>query len=288
MRTDGSALSRCLDVIFMRKTPEHPPNDAYVSFFSRHVVPIYISLQGHRESKQYLISSFVMSVYDEWFLITAGHCIEDVENALNHGYIIERCRLIDCMGAGAKHIHPIPYDFNKDTACKLCYDPKYDYGVLILNANTISLLKANGVVPLTEQMWESQPDNSEYFKMVGIPCELSDADEKYAHVTTIVHSVRELSERPQCFEKTDAPTFYGKIELIEPMTTIVGMSGGPIFSFQTNEDGELKYWLHAVQSRWVPSERVIAACLMKPLGTFIKEFMEGKHQGLIENEENES
>jgi len=268
----------------MTKTPKHPSKDSYVSFFHRHVIPIYISLESQAYSHQYIISSFVLSVYDEWFLVTAGHCVDDVHNAVKNGYKITHCRLIDCMGAGARHMHPIPYDFKEDTAFKLCYDPKYDYGILLLEPNTVNLLKANGVVPLTEQMWESQPESPESFKMVGIPDELSKSDKNQALVTSIVHNITELPERPECFEETDAPTFFGEVKLMPPMTTIIGMSGGPIFSFETQENGQLKYWLHAVQSRWVPSKGVIAACLMKPLGDFIKEVMDGKHQDLLEND----
>lgn len=57
------------------------------------------------------------------------------------------------------------------------------------------------------------------------------------------------------------------------MENIVGMSGGPLLSFKGIESGELKYWLCAVQSRWIKGKRLIAACLMKPFASLVKNSM---------------
>ena len=259
-------------------------NDKMVEFFHRHVVPIYFNFKKDTEHKCFIVTSFVISVYGQWFLVTAGHCIEDIENLIASGYDLIKCRLIDTMGTGATHRMPIPFDYATSSATKMCYDPKYDYGLIFLEDNYLDLLRSNGVVPMTEQVWEKQPEDPEFFALIGVPDELSDSNEDIAYVTSTFHIVKELQERPTNFEPTDAPTFFGKISLAEPMTTIIGMSGGPILSFKTAKTGELKYWLHAVQSRWIKSEKIVAACLMKPLGNFLKEFMDGKHQNKIEQE----
>lgn len=229
-----------------------------------------------------MVTSFVMSVYDQWFLMTAGHCIADIEENMRNGYEIERCRLIDCMGTGAQHREPIPFDYGEATATKICYDPKYDYGVIFLNDHYRRLLAANGVKPLTEEVWEQQPERVDFYALIGVPNELSETTAHAAHVTTTLHRVIALPEKPECFEETDAPTFFGEIVISEPMTDISGMSGGPIFSFRKEKDGTMRYWLHAIQSRWIPSRRLIAACLAHPLGMFLKEFMDGKHQHLVD------
>jgi len=63
------------------------------------------------------------------------------------------------------------------------------------------------------------------------------------NITTTIHKVMECGSLPSEFEKTEAPTFYGKIHLGDDLTSIVGMSGGPLLSFKRTESGELKYWL---------------------------------------------
>lgn len=268
----------------MRKTQTHLSNNKMIEFFHRHVVPIYFNMQCGADKRCFIVTSFVMSVYDQWFLVTAGHCIEDIEKLNAAGYEIVRCRLIDSIGSGASHRLPIPFDYAESRATKMCYDSNYDYGLIFLEDYYIELLRSNGVIPIKEDAWEKQPQDPEYFALIGVPDELSNTSEDVVLVTSTFHIVKELAERPPYFKPTDAPTFFGKIYLDEPMTTIIGMSGGPIFSFKTNESGQLKYWLHAVQSRWVKPEKVVAACLMRPLGIFLKEFIEGKHQNKINKE----
>jgi len=256
-------------------------NDALVQFFHRHVVPIYFSFKKGSERSACVVTSFVMSIYDQWFLVTAGHCIEEIEENLSKGYEIERCRLIDFMGFDAPHTEPIPFDYSESAATKLCYDPTYDYGLLFLDEHYVRLLRANGVQALTEEVWEQQPDTADFYMLLGVVGQLSEATPTAASVTSTLLKVIELPERPDAFVETTAPTLWGEVLVREPVTDIMGMSGGPVFSFRRTEDGKLRYWLHAVQSRWIPSRRLIAACLSRPLGTFLKEVMDGEHEHLV-------
>lgn len=268
----------------MQKNPVPFANNPMVQFFHRHVVPIHLSFKKGSEREACIITSFVMSIYEQWFLITAGHCIEDIEENLTKGYEIERCRLIDFMGSGAQHKEPIPFDYRESAATKLCYDPTYDYGILFLNEQYVRLLKANGIQALTEEVWEKQPAQVDYYMLLGVVGKLSEATPNSALITSSIHKVTGLQNRPNDFAETSAPTFWGKVHLNDPVTDIAGMSGGPVFSIQRNENGELRYWLHAIQSRWLPSQQLIAACLARPIGIFLKEVMDGKHQYLLSDE----
>lgn len=270
----------------MRKNLPPVQNDRLVEFFHRHIIPIYFTFKKDSDRACRIVTSFVMSINSQWLLITAGHCIDGIQENISKGYVIERCRLIDCMGINASYKDPIPFEYNESVATKLSYDPHYDYGIIYLSEHYKRLLEANGVEPLTEEAWENQPDRIDFFKLIGVPSELSEATPDVARVASTLLDVIALPERPECFEETDAPTLWGQIRIGEPMTDINGMSGGPIFAFQRQENGELRYWLHAVQSRWFFSSKLIAACQMKPLGVFLKEFMEGKHQHLIKDDAN--
>jgi len=49
------------------------------------------------------------------------------------------------------------------------------------------------------------------------------------------------------------------------LTDIAGMSGGPVFAVAHDGKNTLRYWVVAVQSTWLKSSRILAACPIKPL-----------------------
>jgi hypothetical protein len=55
------------------------------------------------------------------------------------------------------------------------------------------------------------------------------------------------------------------------LPSIVGMSGGPIFGFKKGEDGLLRYWIVAVQSRWRESARIIFGCPVRTFATLVEQ-----------------
>lgn len=259
-----------------------PNKTGTIDFFLRHVVGVYLLFED-KDGKHHhsVLTGFVMSIEGVWFLMTAGHCIEDVQTNKARGWRIKRSLLLDALRADARHAMPVPFDFENSGAAKICYDPKYDYGGIVLDAHYRRLLEANGVVPITEEAWEKQPKRFDFFKVIGVNYAGTRFTPTHAHIKITFHRVRELRRRPPGFETTKAPTLWGKISLDEAGTSIEGLSGGPVYGFVKKEDGELKYWLHAVQSRWLEKKRLIAACKMRPLGRFLKEFMHGKHRDLV-------
>jgi hypothetical protein len=56
---------------------------------------------------------------------------------------------------------------------------------------------------------------------------------------------------------------------------MAGFSGSPIIGFKLNPDGQMKYWLVAVQSGWRRDLRVVA----RPLWTAIAEAIEAQTRG---------
>lgn len=257
-----------------------PRKSDMVAFFQRHVVAIYVHFERAGQHHAVLISAFVVSVRGQWLLFTAGHCVKDVEVNLRNGWTIPRSRLIDTLGSDARFSFPIPFDYLEATPTALCVDEKNDYGLLFVRDNVQRLLASNGVVPLTEEVWEKQPSEPDGFFMTGIVGELSAALIDKARVTAVVLGVDEVVERPACFEATDAFRWYGRARMpAEGLTSLIGMSGGPIFSFKVGQDGVMRYWLHAiqsVQSARFPQDPHIAANLAFPAAGFLAEVMEGK------------
>ena len=83
---NSSAVSRAADLqcqakdIFVRQLPEWPPKDEVVGFFNQHMVPIFFTFKKEEKRHSGIITAFVLSILDEWFLVTAGHCIEQIED----------------------------------------------------------------------------------------------------------------------------------------------------------------------------------------------------------------
>jgi hypothetical protein len=232
-------------------------------------VPLHLHFIKGDESHHYVFSTFVISIEDGWFLITAGHCLKEIEDILKAGYFIEKGELLDFVNINSTYSHSVPFNFEASFSGHMG-DNKYDYGIIYLEDHYKRLLEANGVKALDEEVWEKQPDDPDFYLLLGVPGQLTEVTEDKITITTALYSVTKCEKTPEEFEKTDAPTFYGKIHLDDNSLSIKGMSGGPLFSFKSTDSGELKYWLCAVQSRWIQPKKLIAACLTTPFISFVK------------------
>ena len=59
-----------------------------------------------------------------------------------------------------------------------------------------------------------------------------------------------------------------------PVTSIVGMSGGPVFGLRQREDGKGLYWVVAIQSWWRPAERLAFACRLPTFARILSELLD--------------
>lgn len=257
-----------------------PTDEELVGFFHRHVVAVILTFQKGPEIQNLAVTAFVLSVADHWFLITAGHCIRQIEAMTEQlGYELANCQLIDSLGLAASHLESIPFVYKDSNPTCLSDDYAFDYGVMVLSPYYRQLLEANNIQALNEEVWKKQPANVDFYMLLGIPSELVKVDSEYIAIGSTLHRVEPVDEKPEGFTQVDAPLFYGRITLREGMTSIQGMSGGPIFAFHLNEKGELRYWLTALQSRWLPESHYIAACPTRLLGNFLEELVNRATQG---------
>jgi hypothetical protein len=260
----------------MPTLPKEWENNDLVKYFMRHVVPIYFDLRKGSERHQLIYTAFVFSVCDCWLLMTAGHGITKMKDYRAHGYELVNCSLLDSLGAGATHRHPLPFDYDGAEPLMLGLDPSWDYGVLSPADNTRRLLEANGVVALTEKSWDAGLHEIETYRVLGIPEELTEpTSPNNMTVTMTFPRLERVNERPEGFVETSAQMFYGRLPS-DPRFKLKGMSGGPIFAF-AHVDGNVRYWLHAMQVSWLKGTRYISGMLMRPLGEYLREVAEGKH-----------
>jgi len=90
------------------------------------------------------------------------------------------------------------------------------------------------------------------------------------------HQVDRVAERPPGMPEKAAPRVYGHIALPPsgdkgepPPSSIIGMSGGPIFGLKELAPGRVAYWVVGVQSSWHKLSKTIAWCPLEPLARHI-------------------
>ena len=62
--------------------------DEIVSFFCQHLVPLEITYDIEGPVKTQVYTSFVLSIDSHWVLLTAGHCINRIDDILSCGHSI--------------------------------------------------------------------------------------------------------------------------------------------------------------------------------------------------------
>lgn len=250
--------------------------DKIVGFLSKHFVPISITFKRGDDKQIVVISAFVMSVLDQWFLVTAGHWNAedgDIFELISHGYQPISCFLIDTLGLDAKYEKPIIFNFKPSSLQRLSDEPEYDYGIIELSQYYREQLEKNNIQALNEEVWKILPPYFDYYKLLGVPAKLVKPTEDFQYIDLVIAlcHVEHLEQKPdERFPNTDVPLFYGRIELGAGITDIRGMSGGPIFGFRESEDGQIRYWLVALQSTWLENFRYTKGCPTKILGDYLE------------------
>ena len=249
-----------------------------VRFFSQHIVPMLFLFEKDDRRQQFIITSFVLSVSNHWFLLSAGHCFNQMKKELiNAGWIIKKCYLIDFLGINANFNDPIPFTFDIEKAFFFPEindkDFAFDYGIYPLSIYFQKLLISNNIKPLNEEVWKKQPESFEFFLLLGIPAELVRYEVNDIQLFASMFFVDVLPEKPNGFKDVSLPQIYGKITLNSEIKSIKGMSGGPVFGLKKNDIGEFRYWLVSLLSRWLPESHLIATCPTKLIGEAIDSYL---------------
>jgi hypothetical protein len=175
-------------------------------------------------------------------------------------------------------LEPVPFDYDAASPMSICHDEAWDYGVMFPSDNTCMLLRANGVTAFDEQWWIGEPDDVDAYYLCGAPAEITTASAGGVKLGAAIARVAPLTKRPDGFCETNAPMFYGEL-LDNPLSSLRGMSGGPILSFKDKcDDGTARYWLHAMQVSQIRGSKYISGIRMAPLGDFMRKVAEGSHR----------
>ena len=67
----------------------HKTESDFLAFFHPHLVPIVFVFQKGAVTASYVVTAFVLSVQEQWFLVIAGHCLQKVDNCKAEGFSIQ-------------------------------------------------------------------------------------------------------------------------------------------------------------------------------------------------------
>ena len=241
------------------------------------------------DPKDFAVSTFVVSVKNRWFLVTAGHILIDLQSRLDSGRRIWKSRLI--AGSTSNPSESIPFNL-EDTPRWHIHEDGLDYAVIQLRRGFVDPLSADGIHPLKEIHWKDYPKNADEYVLLGFPTQAQNlpftSSEKHTNINITLGCpmlpVFPISDPPSAL-KCKHERFYAKVPLDKDMfdnstnvrlTDIAGMSGGPIFVIKWIDDQNLEYWIKAVQSGWHKTKRILAACPIHPLVNRIEKLID-KH-----------
>jgi hypothetical protein len=223
------------------------------------------------------ISGFVASLYDRWFLITAGHVLNEMDDDIRSGRVrITNCHLADHFGNKVACDAPIPFDYvgSKRKAIEQ-FDMGLDIGFVSLSDHDRRLLEANGIVALPQDGWAHEEEEIDFdnFGVLGLPDELFSREQRI-DVTgaRIIGGVRvslmmgnECDEKHPRFPNPAVPWLALAMRDKTEIKSMVGMSGGPVFGFKNRHGKPPLYAVVAVQSSWDSEKRVAFSTLLWPI-----------------------
>jgi hypothetical protein len=70
------------------------------------------------------------------------------------------------------------------------------------------------------------------------------------------------------------PWFIGRVLPLSGLSSIVGMSGGPIFGLKKMPNGEWRYWVVALQSWWDAETKTVYGCPVPIFASLIADWLD--------------
>ena len=222
-------------------------------------------------------SGFFIVLDGHWYFVTAGHAFQRSDGeiglwqALQAGSIrIKRSFIADYFGPGAQQSvsRPLPtiVDFENVLSKSIFMEDDaagLDFAFLPLRDFYADGIRSNGVVPLTETLWQ-QPAGMKYV-LVGFPDEEKTPSPSNTGIDAAVRPCFARMDRCQLPSHLAKPTLpYVAAMLPDPgPTSPKGFSGSPIFAVDIDTEQDCTHYsLIAIDYKWHPAERIVVGCLM--------------------------
>ncbi len=131
------------------------------------------------EMRIHVFSGFVVDVAGQWFYVTAGHILRDIQKAMDCGSIFDIWRLGDQTAGNRFNNAAIPYAFDPNHWFVLeDADVGLDYATTHLGGLYRQQLETGGVTAIAKNAWSDPLAEHDHWALVGIPTETVSYDGK--------------------------------------------------------------------------------------------------------------
>ena len=215
-------------------------------------------------------SGFIYSHADEWYFVTAGHCLNELYGYLEQKKIhLTGISLIGLSGENPDESTSIPFHHYNDAPRHFVDEAEtksgIDYGWIKLRPYYQLWLEKAGVKPVAADDWVDRTSQKNWGEVVvGFPVELQNKDmnrdieseQVRGEVEPVMISINQLTDVPDKYEGYNPNWFIGKVTDSCDLESIVGTSGGPIIQFYETDSGIVDFRIVALQSWWHKPMRI--------------------------------
>lgn len=261
----------------------HEQKVQVLGFLCRHLVALCLTYRTINQTAKtgelnfFTCPGTIICIRGNYFFLTAGHTLEKIDSSLRKEQIsIQNASLADIFSSNVKFINPIPFDLANEKRYFINDDEEgLDFGLIALRSYYIQLLIQNGIAAIFENNWIHQHEiKFDNYIMLGLPAEfvpktitdLAEDSTQMVPISPTLICVKRLDKSPENIKNTRYPRFIGQLDHKLQLSSIDGMSGGPIFGFYSNFH---KYQIVAIQSSWLPDRRITFGCPLPILADLI-------------------
>lgn len=268
----------------MNAAPDGKRRTDLLEFFCRHLVGLCVTYRhkstedADQPARFTACSGTLIMIRGAVLFLTAGHVLKSLEELRTHHRVeIIGAALADTLGW--KRVSDVPIPFDLMNARLFYIDDKeegLDFGVIVLERNYTRLLAKNGVVALMEENWVHQHTvRYDGYAMLGFPEEFTSERVSVKGdgvISPVMFRVKKLQSAPEGRSLTRHMEFVGQLDPGLPLSSVRGMSGGPIFGFKLKP--KPRYWIVALQSSWNPNKRIVYGCVLPVLASLMTKWTE--------------
>lgn len=281
------------------------PKPTHCEEFLRHIVGIVVPIdlsKSNRESSgrmadAEIATGIVVSISEQWFLVSAGHLVNEIRDRHERGDRIMTCHLMT-LANSEREVLPIQFglfdpessNFLNPHLITLSVDKDgLDCLIIAVSDRLRELLEHRGAQALHESNWQQPPARPDIHYLAGFSSQLAQLDELKdgeqisvgLQLTAPIVPIYPTSEPPAKLKKPIERLFFHLPKITGYSDGIPkefdhpgGLSGGPIIGVSAASTTEIRQYLLGIQSSWDKDSRVIAATPWPFVVEVIKQWVE--------------
>jgi len=272
------------------QSPVGYPEPTHSEQILRHVVGLQVQIHiaesrrpaDGRMADAEIASAIIVSISEQWFLVTAGHLVDELRTRHQLGDRILGCRLLTLANSKGD-LPTIPFGLidpesatflNADLIPFAVNQEGLDCLVVPIGDDLRELLDLRGIRALHESTWKEPLIRADMHYLAGLSASLARLDEESnrrqvkvgLQLPAPIIGIYPASNPPEKLVKPIERLFFhlpkvngrcdGKpLQFDSP----AGMSGGPIIAACIVSETDMRLCLVGIQSSWDKDSRVIAA-----------------------------